>query len=103
MPVWRILRNSFMSAVLLAAQRAQHRLALGETMAQQLARDTQQLSDEAAAERVIRERAVLARGDQVTRAERGEMLRDDRLVELQRVLDLLQRSHVLRHELQKSG
>src|SRR6266545_5649939 len=91
MPVRWILRNSFMSAVFLAAQRAEHRLAFAEAMAEQLAGDAQQLGDQPAAQRVIGQGAVLAHADQVTRAERSEVLRDGGLIELERVLHLLHR------------
>src|SRR5262245_54970567 len=91
MPICPILRNSFMSAVLLPPQRAQHRLALREAMAEEVARHAQQLGDQTAAQRVIRERAVLARGHEMAAAQRGEMLGDGGLIQLERVLQLLHR------------
>src|SRR2546421_1610151 len=78
-----------MSAVLLPAQRAQHRLTFREAMAEELAGDAQQVGDEAAAQRVIGQRAVLARADEVTGAQRSEVLRDRGLIELQGVPELL--------------
>src|SRR6478672_11100697 len=100
MPVRRIFANSCMLAATLAPQRAQHRLAFRQAVAQQLTRDAQQLGDQAAAHVVIRERAFLARGNQVAGTQRGEVLRDCGLVEAERVLQVLHAALARREQLQ---
>src|SRR5882672_7204505 len=89
MPVRWILRNSFMSAVLLPPKGAQHRLAFGEAVTEELASDAQQLPDETTPKRIVRQRPFLARHDQVPRAERGQVLGDGGLIQLERILKLL--------------
>src|SRR5437879_6240649 len=69
-------------------------------MAQQLAGHAQQVADQAIADRVMGQRAVLARGDQVARAQRGQVLRHGGLIELQRLLELLHRALSRRQQLE---
>src|SRR6185436_4218141 len=63
--------------------------AVGETLVEELACHAEQVGHERAAERVVGERPGAPRGDQMAGPQGRQMLRDDRLVKAERVLQVL--------------
>src|SRR5262245_19375215 len=100
---WRSMRSAPPCHALLALQLAQHVLRALEVAAEDLACDVEQLADRGVAHRVAHRHAVFARLDHVLGAQASQMLRDDRLVELQRLLQLLHAAAAVPENLQDSN
>src|SRR6185369_13550699 len=97
---WRSMRSAPPRHALLALEFAQHVLRALEVATEDLTRHVEQLAHRGVAHGVAHRHAVLARLDDVLRAQAGQVLRDDRLVELQRLLQLLHASAAVAKNLQ---
>src|SRR5687767_663617 len=86
---WRNMRSAPPDAALLALQLAQHGATAFEVPAEDAAGGVEELSDGGVAHRVTDGGAFLASLDHVLGAQDRQMLRDDRLIEGERLLQLL--------------
>src|SRR5262245_31305530 len=86
---WRSIPSAPPRAALLALQLAEHVLGALEVPAEDLPRHVEQLAHRAIAHGVAHGQAVLARFDDILGTQPRQVLGDDRLIELQRLLKLL--------------
>src|SRR5215470_1205297 len=100
---WRSMRLAPPRHALLALELAQHVLRALEVAAEDLARDIEQLAHRRVAHRVAHRHAVFSSLDDVLGSQAGQMLRDDRLVELQGLLQFLHAAAAVAEDFQDSN
>src|SRR5437660_634267 len=97
---WRNTRSAPPRHALLALQLAQHRLRALEVAAEDAPRHVEQLADGGIPHRVVHRRAVLAGLDDTLGAEAGQVLGDDRLIEGERLLQILHAARAVAEHLE---